>query len=219
MRQVCVIGLSQFGEHLARTLVRYGCEILAVDQDEARVNAIRDHVHRALLGDARNAEMLESIISDSVDSVVLSLGDTNIEPSILCTLHLKKLGVKTILSTARNEDHAAILLAVGASEVIFPEQDTAVRVARRVANPNLRDMFPLEEDYRIMEIVAPEKFHGRSLADAALRREFDMLVLAIKAQGAEQFRFLPSATTVIQPEDVLMVMGRELDLVRFAGLD
>ncbi|MBU0618331.1 MAG: TrkA family potassium uptake protein [Planctomycetes bacterium] len=219
MKQVCVIGLSQFGSHLARQLVRFGCQVLVIDRNEARVNDIRDDVHRAVIGDARSFEMLESAIPDTVDEVIISLGEANIEPSILCALHLKQIGVTCILSTARNDDHAQILRSVGATEIIFPEQDTAERTARRVANPALRDLFPLSEDYRIMEIAAPPALHRKSLLEANLRKEFDLLVLAVRPQSDEQFQFLPRADTIIKPGDVLMVLGRELDLGRFAGLE
>jgi trk system potassium uptake protein TrkA len=218
MKQVCVIGLSQFGSHLARELVKMDCQVLAIDRNEGRINEIRDDVHRALIGDARSFEMLESVVSDTVDEAVISLGESNIEPSILCALHLKQIGVAHILSTARNDDHAQILRAVGANEIVFPERDTAERVARRLANPALRDMFPLAGDYRIMEIVAAPGLYRKSLVQAELRKKFDLLVLAVRGKDEAEFRFLPRADTIIKPNDVLMVLGRELDLARFAEM-
>lgn len=219
MKQVCVIGLSQFGSHLARQLAEFGCQVLVVDRSEARINDIRDDVQRALIGDARSFEMLESVVPDSVDEAVVALGEANIEPSILCTLHLKQIGVTHIVSTARNDDHAQILRSVGATEIIFPERDTAERTARRIANPALRDMFPLAGDYRIMEIDAPPAVHQKSLLELNLRKELDLLVLAVRPAGEEQFRFLPRADAIIKPGEVLMVLGRELDLSRFAGME
>ena len=218
MKQVCVIGLSQFGSHLARELVKMDCQVLAIDRNEKRINEIRDDVQRALVGDARSYEMLESVVSDTIDQAVISLGESNIEPSILCALHLKQIGVAHVLSTARNDDHAQILRSVGASEVVFPEQDTAERVARRLANPALRDMFPLAGDYRIMEIEAPARLHRKSLAEANIRKELDLLVLAVRSEGEAEFRFLPRADTIIKPGDVLMALGRELELAQFAGM-
>ncbi|MCC6358020.1 MAG: TrkA family potassium uptake protein [Phycisphaerales bacterium] len=219
MRQVVVIGLGQFGMQLARSLVKMNCEVVAIDMNESRVNQVRDDVQRAIIGDARDFDMLASIVSASVDEAVVGLGESSIEPSILCTLHLKRIGVKVILSTARNDDHANILRAVGANEIIFPERETAERTARRIANPDLRDMFSLADDYRIMEIVAPKVLHGKSLASAQLRRDYDLLVLAIRPADQERFNFLPGADAVIHPNETLMVLGRELDLARFAGLD
>lgn len=218
MRQIAVLGLGQFGSHLARTLVKFGCEVLAIDIAEERVDEIRDDVHRALVADVRNFTALESVITDAIDEAIISLGANSIEPSILCTLNVKRLGVSEIRSTARNDDHAQILRAVGATEVIFPEQETAVRTARRVANPDMRDLFALEDDYRIMEIVAPDKLVGKTLVAVDMRKRFDLLVLAVRKKNEKKFRFLPTPDTVISQDEVLMVLGRELDLVRFAGM-
>lgn len=216
MRKICVIGLGQFGTHLARKLVQFGCQVLVIDRSEERVEVLRDDVHRAVIGDARNLTMLRSVLGDGVDEAIIAMGDTGVESSILCALNLKKLGVESIVSTASNDDHAEILEAVGAQRIIFPERDSAERAARRVANPGLRDMFPLEEDFRIMEVDAPAKMHGRKLGELNLRAKFDVLILAVREPGTEKFKFLPSADTVVHPGEQLMAMGRELDLVQFA---
>lgn len=219
MRQVVVIGLGQFGMHMARTLEKMRCEVLAIDANEDRVDEIRDDVHRALIGDVRNDQMLASALTKSVDEAIIALGKDTIEPSILCTLNLRRIGIKSIRSTAKNDDHAQILRAVGATEIIFPERESADRTARRVANPGLLDMFSLSEDYRIMELVAPQSLHGKSLVQLNLRSSYDLLVLAVRSPDESQFRYLPGADTVIEPDEVLMVLGRELDLARFASLD
>ncbi len=217
MKQVCIIGVGQFGSHLARNLVNLGCEVMIIDTDERRVDLMRDDVHRALVGDARDYTMLSSVVSASIDEAVICLGEKNLEPSVLCALNLRKIGIKSIRSTATNDDHAQILRAVGATETIFPERDAAARTARQVANPDIKDLFPLAEDYRILEIEAPDTTHGKSLSQLDLRSRFDILVLAIRDAVDPHFRFLPPPDRVILTGQILMVLGRELDLVRFAS--
>jgi trk system potassium uptake protein TrkA len=217
--QVCVIGLGQFGSHLARTLVKLGCDVLVIDSDEHRVDGLRDTVHRALIGDARDHEMLSSVLGPSVDVAIICLGQANLEASILCALQLKRIGIRSIRSTANNDDHARILEAVGATETIFPERDAAERTARLVANPDIHDMFSLSESHRIMEIDAPGKTHGKTLAELDLRSTFDLLILAVRPPGTDEFEFLPAADKTIVPGEALMVLGRELDLVRFENYD
>ena len=168
MKQVCVIGLGQFGSHMARRLVKLGCEVVALDVNEQRVDQLRDDVHRALTADAPSMRTLRSILAHSVDEAIVCLGEL-IEPSILCTLSLKRLKVPTIRATATNDDHAEILRAVGATEVVFPERETAERTARRISNPDLIDDFPLAEDYSIMKVVAPEVMHNKSLLEPLAR--------------------------------------------------
>lgn len=218
MKQVVVIGLGQFGSHLARELTTMRCEVMIVDSDESRVSALKSDVHQAVICDARNFTAIDGVITEQVDEVVVSLGE-NMEPSILCTLHLKQIGVKKIRCTAVNEDHATILRAVGADEIIFPERETAERTARRVAFPSLLDYFPFEEDHRIMELKMPQSLAGKRLGDTGIRNDYGLLVLGTKDSNTGKFKFLPAATDVLQPTDVLIVLGREVNLARFQALD
>ncbi len=218
MRQVAVIGLGQFGTHLARELTQMHCEVMAIDSDEARVAELRDDVHRAVIGDARDMEVLQSLITSSMDEAVVSLGES-MEASILCTLHLSQIGVKRIRTKAVNEDHAMILKAVGAHEPIFPERETAERTARRIAHPTLLDYFPFAEDYRIMEIAMPRPLVGKSLGESQLRSSYNLLVLATKSAATGQFHFMPTADDKLSTDDILIVLGREVDLARFSVLE
>lgn len=217
MKQVVVIGLGQFGSHLARQLTQMHCEVLAIDKSEEAVSAIRDDVHQALICDARNLDALKAVVTSHVDECVVSLGES-MEPSIICTLHLSQIGVKRIRCKAVNEDHATILKAVGAHEVIFPERETAERAARRVAFPTLLDYFPFAEDHRIMEIETPDPLVGKTLASSRLREELNLLVLAIKKPTGE-FHFMPSPNEVFRDGDILIVLGREVNLVRLRVLE
>ncbi len=218
MKQVVVIGLGQFGSHLARQLTDMHCEVLAIDRSESAVNAIRDDVHQAVICDAREFDALKALVPMTVDECVVSLGES-MEPSIISTLHLSQLGVKRIRCKAVNEDHATILKAVGAHEVIFPERETAERTARRVAFPNLLDYFPFAEDHRIMEIELPEPLVGKTLASSKLREQFNMLVLAIKKPITGEFQFMPGPSDVLKKGDILIVLGREVNLVRLRVLE
>ena len=218
MRQMVVIGLGQFGAHLAKELAQQRCEVLVLDRDETRVSQLRDRVHRALIGDARNLETLESAVSSAVDEAAVCLGD-HIEASILCTLHLSEIGVKKILATAINEDHANILKRVGAHEVIFPDLETAERTARRMANPHMLDYFPFAEEFRIMEVLTPKALAGKTLHRSGLRDTYGLLALAIRRGDTGEYHFMPEADYALGEGDVVVVFGRELDLARFSALE
>ncbi len=218
MKQVCVIGLGQFGSHLARTLARMRCEVLAIDADDARVAEIRDDVHRAVIADARNLDALRSLITPEIDEVVVCLGE-NMEASILCTLHLAKLGVPRIRAKASSRDHAAILKAVGAHEIVFPERETAERMAQRIANPDLLDYLQLSDDYRVVEIAVPESFAGRSLAELHLRKRYNVMVVAIKDTDRNTTDFMPSADAKLGKGDTLIVLGKTDDIARLQEAD
>jgi len=168
-------------------------------------------VQRALILDVRNFAALSSVVTADFDEAIVSIGE-DLEASILCTLHLRKIGVPSIQAKAITEDHAAILRLVGATEVIFPERETARRVAAHIINPNLLDFVPLEADYRVMDVAPPDDFYGSSLEDLDLRKRFGVFVIAIRELVPARFVFLPAPNFVIKPSDVLVVIGREKDL-------
>jgi trk system potassium uptake protein TrkA len=213
MKQVCVIGLGQFGSHLAQTLAKMNCEVLAIDLDERAVAAVRDKVQQTLILDVRDLEALRAVIPEDLDEAVVSLGQS-LEASILATLHLSKLGVKRIRSKASSMEHATILRAIGATEMIFPEQDTAERMARQIVNPDLLDYLPLSPDYHVVEIGVPEHFVGQSLAELHIRKRYDVLVIAIKNLLDKSIVFLPPADRVLQKDNTLVLIGKEDDLAK-----
>lgn len=210
--QVCVVGLGHFGAALARSLARH-CEVLALDSDIHRINAIINDVQRALCLDGRDFDALASVVSADFDEAVVSIGES-MEASILCTLHLRRIGVPVIRAKANSNDHAEILRSVGAEHIVFPEQETAERLASQMLNPNLLDFIPLAKDYRVMDIAAPSAFQGRSLLSLHLRNRFGLFVIAIKRHDGENFVFLPGPEHVIASDDVLVMIGRESDILK-----
>jgi len=211
-KQICVIGLGQFGNEMALELSKH-CEVLALDSSEERVNAVADYVQRAMIIDARDFGTLCSLVTSDFDEAVVSLGES-VEASILCTLHLRKIGVKVIRAKASSEDHATILRSVGATETIFPERETARRIAAQIVNPNLLDFIPLAEDFEVMDVAPPAAFHGHTLQELRIRERFDVFAIAVKELVPERFVFLPGPDFVIKPSDILVLIGREKSLGR-----
>ncbi|MFO8071761.1 MAG: TrkA family potassium uptake protein [Polyangia bacterium] len=207
-----MVGLGHFGAGIARSLAKH-CEVLAIDSDIDRVNTITGDVQRALSLDARDYVALASVVSSDFDEAVVSIGES-LEASILCTLHLKRIGVPAIRAKANSEDHADILKSVGATHIVFPERETAERLALQMLNPNLLDFIPLAEDYRVMDFAAPCAFYGRSLIDLQIRSRFGLFVIAIKKNEGETFVFLPGPEQIIEPDDVLVLIGKESDILK-----
>jgi trk/ktr system potassium uptake protein len=213
-KMICVIGLGQFGSELARELAKH-CEVLAIDSREDHVEHIADHVQRALIIDARDYASLSSVVTADFNEAIVSLG-SSLEASILCTLHLKRIGIKTIRAKAMNEDHAEILKAVGAKDVIFPERETAQRIAALIVNPNLLDFIPLAEDFRVMDVAPPDAFFGHTLQELNVRERFGVFAIAVKELVPENFVFLPGPDFVVKPSDILVMIGKEDDLLRLS---
>jgi trk system potassium uptake protein TrkA len=211
-KHVCVVGLGQFGAGLALKLAER-FDVLAMDTDEERVAAVSDRVQRALILDGRDYESLSAVVTSDFDCAIVGMGGS-LESSILCTLHLKRIGVRQIWAKSTSPDHTAILNAVGATQVVFPERETAFRVAARIASPNLLDFIPLEEDYQVMQIGTPASFEGHALRELALPRRFGIYVVAVKGTVPAKFTFLPGPDFVLKGSDMVVAIGRARDLAR-----
>lgn len=217
MIKFAIIGLGSFGSNIARTLYERGHEVLAIDKDREKIELAKSFSTHAVLMDSADKESLEAVGIREMDIVVVSLGP-EMEASILTVLHLHELGIKRIIAKALTEDHAKILEAVGATEVIYPEKDMAIRTALRLTNPNVLECLPLMSGISIQEIAPPEKFIGKSLKELDLRNKYGIQVIAVRELVPERTIYVPRADFVIKDSDVLIVMGEEKQLDRLMSL-
>ena len=211
MRRVVVIGLGIFGSQLARQLYESGMEVVAVDKNRDVVQRIKDHSTKAVLADATDKEVLESIGIDAKDTVVISFGE-DLSASTLLTLYLREMKVKEIIVKVPNEDYKRILLKVGASEAIIPEREMANKVARSIISPNVLEYLPISEDYTIVELAPPTAFIGKTLADLDLRKKYNLQVIAIRDVLTNKMQLVPRASAIIKDSDVLVIIGKENDI-------
>ena len=211
MKRVVVIGLGIFGFHIAKELYESGMEVIAIDKSKEVIQKIKDFSSKAVVADAREKEVLESIGIREEDIVIVSFGE-DLSSSTLLTLHLKELNVKRIIVKAPNEDHKRILQKVGATEVIIPEREMAGKVAKSLISPNVIDYIPISEDYNISEIAPPASFIGKSIAELNLRNRYHIEVIAIKDVLSDKITLVPLASSVIKDSDILVVIGKEPDI-------
>lgn len=206
-----VIGLGSFGWNVAKTLYQEEEEVLAIDKDKEKINAVKSFVTHAVLMDSADKESLEAMDMGEMDVVIVSLGP-EMEASILTVLYLRDLKPKRIVAKALNEDHGKILEAVGADEVIYPEKDMAIRTAQRLSHPNVLECLPLLSGVTIQEIAPPDKFVGKSLAELDLRKKYGIQVLAVKEIIPDRTIYVPTADFVIKDSDILIIMGEDRNL-------
>ena len=207
MGRFCVIGAGNFGFHLASTLYENGHEVVVIDSDRTRLQKVQELSSYAIQADAANKDFLASQGLTEMDAVIISTGE-HIHQATLITLYLKELGCKRIYVKSNNEDHSKILRKVGASEIIFPEKDMAIKTARNLASPNILDFLPMVDDYSISELAPPKHFLGKNLIQLDLRRRFDILVIGIKDVLSDRFLLLPPADHVIKDSDLLIIFGK-----------
>jgi trk system potassium uptake protein TrkA len=211
-----VIGLGNFGFYAARTLFEEGHDVIAIDVDEDMIQKIHPYCSQAILGDATQKDMLKTLGLEEMDAVVVSMGE-NVNAATLITLYLRELEVKRIVVKATNEDHGKILSKLGATDIIFPEKDMAVKVAHGLSTPDVLDYIAMSGDYIIAEIAPIEQFVGNTLADLQLRSKYNINVIGIKELIPENFIFVPPANFVIKHSDILLVIGKREDINSIRG--
>lgn len=212
-----VIGLGSFGSYVAKTLYEKGNEVLAVDLDKVRIEEVKNFVSHAVSMDAADKENLLALGIQDMDIVVVGLGP-EMESSILTVLYLHEIGVKRIVAMALTEDHTKVLEAVGATEVIYPEKDMAIKTGLRLSNPNILEYLPLISGFGIQEIAPPERFIGKSLRKLDLRNKYGIQIIAIKELIPEKTTFVPKSDFVIKDSDILIIMGEEKQLAKLNSL-
>jgi len=217
MRQFVVIGLSSFGYHIALQLAKNGCEVMVIDINKDKIQEIKDYVHEAIVADASDKETLKSLGLEKVDGVIVSLGG-EMSSSLLTTLYLKELGIKEVIVKVLNEDHGKIVNQIGASSIIFPEKDMAIRLGDTLSSANVLDHFQLSPGFSLLEIAPPKTFIGRSIKNLKIRSQYNIQIIAIRELIPERFNIIPSPDFIIKDSDVLVVLGRDEDLEKLKKL-
>lgn len=211
-RDFAVIGLGRFGGSICRELSMEGMEVLAIDNDEDKVNEYKNIASHAVIADSTDEVSLKELGIKNIDHVIVAIGD-NIQASILTTVILTDLGIKKITVKAQNDYHEKILNKIGADHVVHPERDMGKRIAHNIISNNILDYLELSDDHSIVEVKAGNKMVGKTLIDLDIRANYGCNVVAIK-QGKE-INVSPSAEDVLKEGDVLIVIGADKDISRF----
>lgn len=205
-----VVGLGRFGGSVCRTLVEAGQEVLAIDNNEERVNEYMNIATHAVVANAQDEMTLRSLGIRNFDCVIVAIGE-DIQASILVTLMVKEMGVANVWAKAQNEYHARVLEKIGADHVVHPERDMGERIAHKLVSRNILDYLELSDEYTLVEIqVSNKKFYDKSLLDLNFRQRFGLTVVAIRR--GEQVIISPSADEIVKEDDHLLVIGETTDV-------
>ncbi len=214
-KQFAVIGLGRFGSSVARALVNTGHEVLGIDKDEETVQDFVESITHAVQADAIDEKVLKALGIQDFDTVIVSIGE-DMQASILVTLILKELGVTNIVAKALNEAHGKVLERVGADNVVYPERDMGIRVARNLAGHIILDYLELDPNSSIVEIKTPEWMVGKTLGQLELRKKFGISVIGISRNGVLNIN--PGPQDELKDEDLLALLGRNEDLDKLESM-
>jgi trk system potassium uptake protein TrkA len=211
--QFAVIGLGRFGRAACETLRKQGYQVIATDIDEGLVEqALRDKiVDSAMQLDSTKPSSLREAGILEVDQVIVAIGKF-VEESVITTLNLKEAGVPYVAAKASSEIHGKLLKKMGADLVVFPEYDGGRELALRLTKPAILERFDLDPEHSIIEIVIPEEFHGKTLAELDIRRRYGLSILAVG--NKENFRINPDPQERLYKGLVMVVIGSNKDIQR-----
>lgn len=215
MAEFAVIGMGQFGRAVARSLASEGQAVLAVDIDEDRLRRVRAEVDATAVIDTTDEEAVASMQLQRMACVVVAIGIRGAEATLLTVAILKGLEVPRIVARSFDPRHARLLFAIGANEVLNPEQESGSRLAGRLVRPGILDQIAFGSA-RVAEVEAPESLVASSLAELDLRSRFGVTVLAIQ-RGREALAN-PAPELTIETGDVLVLLGEDPQIRKVAAL-
>ena len=218
MKRFVVIGLGNFGAGVAEALHAAGHDVIAVDTSEAAVDAIAPHVTRAAVGDGKQLATLERVGARGADAGVVSTGE-DVTASILATMALRDLGVQEVYAKVISLDHARVMNKMGVTETIFPERESALRLATRMSSRSILNYVRLGADFSIQEMAVPQKWIGRSLLDLQLPRRYGISVVAVRDMLRDEIIPVSDPQRRLTDSDTLLVAGRDDDLQKAARVE
>ncbi|MEE1077549.1 MAG: TrkA family potassium uptake protein [Agathobacter sp.] len=204
MKSILLIGLGNFGKHIALELNRLNHQVMAIDDDEERINDILPYVTSAQIGDCTNVEFLDSLGVNNFDVCIVAIG-SDFQSSLETTSNLKELGAKLVVSRASREVQAKFLLRNGADEILFPEKQLAKWAAIRYGSNHLLDYIELDEEHAIYEVSVPDNWCNKSIGEINIRQKYNISIMAIKRNGEIKMTLTPD--TILTSDITLLVLG------------
>lgn len=209
MKSILVIGLGRFGRHVVMKLYELGNQVMAVDSDPERVNAVLPYVANAQIGDSTSTSFLSSLGICDFDVCIVAIGD-HFQNSLETTSLLKELGAAHVVARASRDRHARFLLKNGADEVVYPERQMAHWTAMRSSADHILDYIELNEDYGIFEIEVPSEWIDKTVRELDVRNNYHMNIMTIKRNGKLNMEI--GANTQFLADDTILVLGKSKDV-------
>ncbi len=204
-----VFGLGRYGRAVARELVENGREVIAVDVDQKIVNDVAAYLPVCKCADVTDAEVISRLGIGGIDTVIVCMAGS-LEAGVMAVTLCKEAGVKTVIAKCANEMQQKILLRVGADQVVFPENESGIRLAKNLLSSGFIDMISLSSDVSVVEIDVKEDWRGKNLIELNLRKKYGINIVAIKKGDNVNVNINPEQ--VLDAETTLIVIANTAKL-------
>ncbi len=217
-----IIGLGNFGASLSQKLAEMGNEVIGVDSNMGRVEAIKEKITHAVNLDATDVSAVNNLPLKDTDIVIVGIGEDK-GANIMATALMKQQHVKRLISRAVSPLQQTVLEAMGVDEIIHPEEETAERWAKKLNLEGVVDSFEVTGNYSIVETEVPKEYDGRSLEDIGLKRKHNIIVLTTiktveeknsigSVKKVSHVQDVASAKTVLHAGDIMVLYGNNKDI-------
>lgn len=204
MKNILLIGLGHFGKHIAMELNQLGHEVMAIDENEEKVNDVLQYVTNAQIGDSTDPDFLKSLGIRNFDVCIVTMSG-NFQNSLETTSLLKELGAEFVVSAAKRDVQEKFLLRNGADKVVYPEKQMAKWTAIRYTSDHILDYIEVDDSYAIFEVQVPNNWIGKSIGRIDIRKKYNINILALKEYGKMNMAITPD--TVLSSNITLLVLG------------
>jgi len=214
MKSILLIGMGKFGTIVGEKLLSHGNEVLAVDKDETKIALCSSKFTHAISTNCMNPDNLRSLNVPSFDACIVAIGD-DFQSSLEITSRLKELGAKYVISKASTEIQKKFLLKNGADEVVYPDQDTADKLAVMVNSRKIYDYFPINDTHSIFEVEVPNDWLGKNVIEINVRQKYQINVLMVNRN--EKIISSINATFLFEKGDHVVIFGETEKLMNFTN--
>jgi len=211
-KEFAVVGLGVFGTSVVETFLKYNINVMVLDKDEEKIQKIANRVDYACAIDTTDEEALANSGIKNVDHVIVGIGD-DIEGCIMTVMALKNIGVENITVKSSNDKLTSVLKNLGIEDVVAPEKEVGMMVAKRKMHRLVSDFVSMDDNHSLVQIkIEKEKLFNKQLMDLEFRNRFNLNIVAIKKK---EELIIPNATTTIQKDDVLYLIGEDASIHEF----
>ena len=216
MKNVLLIGVGRFGRHIAMHLNQLGHQVMAVERNEERIDAVMPYVTNAQIGDSVNADFLRSLGVGNYDVCIVTIG-SSFQDSLETACLLKELGAKWAVSRAERDVQEKFLLRNGADQVVYPEKQMAKWTAIRYSSDHVFDYIELSKEFAIYEIPTPKAWDQKLIRNVDIRARYHVTVLGVKTD--DNTSLMPMADYCLKANEHLMVVGRKEDVDKLLKME
>ena len=210
-KSFAVIGLGQFGIAVVEELVGNGADVIAIDSEEEAVKKVSSILPTVAVANSTDEESLKELGIKDVDSAIVAFG-SHIEASILTTVILKELGVKSIIVRVDDAYYLPIMKKLGATEVIMPQKAAGIALANRLGNEDFKDFYKLDDKYSVVSIVINNAYVPAQLKDLSSKDKYGVSVVLVMRNGRS---FVPGGNDSLLPNDTIFVVGGTKEIRNF----